>query len=173
MLPCRPLLATLSWCPIFKYCYQLRATVDFTHECPIFKWVAETWSWGTRIAVPPMAAGRHAPLSSVMHRVYSMKYTATGISRQYDVSVSVYGHGFLLFSFVVVIPLVLSRCTWSIYPWSSGLLHWHCGNHCLSASEVTLKVMAKFVIKTTTKHNKTLTKKSFCVWVQPVRGGVT
>ena len=40
-----------------------------------------------------------------------------------------------------------------ICPYPSGLLHWHWGNHCPSASEVTLKDMGKIDwYQTTTKH---------------------
>ena len=55
---------------------------------------------------------------------------------------------------------VYDRFPWFVDPYSSGLLHWHWGNHdCLNASDVTLKDMGKIdPQQTTRKHNKMLTK---------------
>ena len=45
----------------------------------------------------------------------------------------------VVFCFVVAISWVNNRIMWFSYPYPSGLLHWHRGNDCPSASEITLK----------------------------------
>ena len=47
---------------------------------------------------------------------------------------------------------------WFVYPYSSGLLHWHWGSDCPGASEVTLMDMGKISCHfTITKHSKMCT----------------
>ena len=64
-------------------------------------------------------------------------------------------HSVVLY-FILVVLSVVTGFMWYTYPYASGLLHWHRGNHMiLSASEVTLKHMGKIdLCQSTTKHNK-------------------
>ena len=62
------------------------------------------------------------PITIVMWRVYLSQYEAAikPVSGN-TVYPKKYAHGFALLCFVVVIH-------WLIFPYPSGLLHWHCGN---------------------------------------------
>ena len=69
-----------------------------------------------------------------------------------------------LLCFVVVIP-------WLIFPYPSGLLHWHCGhfNDCPSASKATLINIDKYFMwihyEWLHNHNKAKHNKTVCIFL--------
>ena len=70
---------------------------------------------------------------------------------------------FALLWFVVVIH-------WLIFPYPSGLLHWHCGNRILpSASKATLMNMGKYFMwmhyERLHNHNKAKHNKTVCIFL--------
>ena len=79
----------------------------------------------------------------------------------YTVYPKKYAHGFC---FVVVIH-------WLIFPYPSGLLHWHCGNLtiCPSASKATLMNMDKYFMwihyERLHNHNKAKHNKTVCIFL--------
>ena len=66
--------------------------------------------------------GTHRPPMDSHHKGPVIRKTFhADVDNPYTVYPKKYAHGFALLCFVVVIH-------WMIYPYPSGLLHWHCGN---------------------------------------------
>ena len=83
---------------------------------------------------------------------FSMKYTHFFLWNILTFSME-YTHVFLRTYTMFCLYQLTVNTMWCINTYSSGLLHWHWGNHCPSASEVTLKNMGKnSLYLTTTKH---------------------
>ena len=94
--------------------------------------------------------------------------TVFGLIQRPTVYPKKYAHGFALLCFVVVIH-------WLIFPYPSGLLHWHCGNltiasnDCPSASKATLMNMDKYFMwihyERLHNHNKAKHNKTVCIFL--------
>ena len=89
--------------------------------------------------------------------------TTLHMAQQFTVYPKKYAHGFCWLCFVVVIH-------WLIFPYPSGLLHWHCGNRILpSASKATLMNMGKYFMwmhyERLHNHNKTKHNKTVCIFL--------
>ena len=83
---------------------------------------------------------------------FSMKYTHVVLWNILTFFYGIYSRFSLHLHYVLFIS-VNSDSMCFIYPYPSGLLHWHWGNYCPSVSEVTLKNMGKIgLYLTTTKH---------------------
>ena len=92
----------------------------------ISRWWRQTWNTPLYFTVVNQSEARISTEHGI-NTVYSM----------------IYSHSFIVLCFVLVISSVYSGFLWSIYPYSSGLLYWHWGNHI--ASEVTLKDAGKWI----------------------------
>ena len=62
---------------------------------------------------------------------------AEWIMKLYEVYPITYVASFVLFFFCLSYINSISGFRWSIYPYSSGLCHWHWGNHMIAPVPVT------------------------------------
>ena len=100
--------------------------------------------------------------SSYYSQNVSLTYKIWDNQYMYSISQEICTRFFALLCFVVVIH-------WLIFPYPSGLLHWHCGNDCPSASKATLMNMDKYFMwlhyERLYNHNKAKHNKTMCIFL--------